>query len=60
MHECPHVDCNATMRGKREYDEHFKTYPKPFRYQCKHPDCGKEFHQSSLFFPAQEILSAQI
>ncbi|EFO15725.1 hypothetical protein LOAG_12782 [Loa loa] len=50
MHECPHVDCNATMRGKREYDEHFKTYPKPFRYQCKHPDCGKEFHQSSLFF----------
>uniref|UniRef100_A0A1I7VBV4 C2H2-type domain-containing protein n=1 Tax=Loa loa TaxID=7209 RepID=A0A1I7VBV4_LOALO len=37
MYECPHPDCNATMRGKREYDEHFKTHPKPFRYQCKHP-----------------------
>ncbi|EFO14723.1 hypothetical protein LOAG_13793, partial [Loa loa] len=41
MHECPHVDCNATMHGKREYDEHFQTHPKPFRYQCKHPGCGQ-------------------
>ncbi|EFO13399.1 hypothetical protein LOAG_15130 [Loa loa] len=49
MYECPHSDCNATMHGKTEYNEHFQTHPKPFRYQCKHPGCGKEFEKSTTF-----------
>uniref|UniRef100_A0A1I7V6U2 Zinc finger protein n=1 Tax=Loa loa TaxID=7209 RepID=A0A1I7V6U2_LOALO len=48
-YECPHVDCNATMQGKDEYDKHFQTHDKPFRYQCKLPDCGKEFRNPSSF-----------
>uniref|UniRef100_A0A1I7W0J9 C2H2-type domain-containing protein n=1 Tax=Loa loa TaxID=7209 RepID=A0A1I7W0J9_LOALO len=46
-YECPHVDCNATMQGKIKYNEHFQMHDKPFRYQCKHTGCGKEFHISS-------------
>ncbi|EJD73674.1 hypothetical protein LOAG_18914 [Loa loa] len=46
-YECPHINCNATMQGKIEYNEHFQTHDKPFRYQCKHTGCGKEFHTSS-------------
>ncbi|EFO13884.2 hypothetical protein LOAG_14643 [Loa loa] len=48
-YECPHVDCNATMQGKIKYNEHFQMHDKPFRYQCKHTGCGKEFHNPSSF-----------
>ncbi|EFO16700.2 zinc finger protein [Loa loa] len=40
-YECPHVDCNATIQDKGEYDKHFQTHDKPFRYQCKLPDSAE-------------------
>uniref|UniRef100_A0A1I7VC19 C2H2-type domain-containing protein n=1 Tax=Loa loa TaxID=7209 RepID=A0A1I7VC19_LOALO len=35
--------------GKDEYNKHFQTHDKPFRYQCKLPGCEKEFRIPSTF-----------
>uniref|UniRef100_A0A1I7V6T1 C2H2-type domain-containing protein n=1 Tax=Loa loa TaxID=7209 RepID=A0A1I7V6T1_LOALO len=50
IYTCPHFDCNATMQGKGKYEKHFQTHKKPFRYQCKHLGCGKEYYIKSSFY----------
>ncbi|EFO15759.1 hypothetical protein LOAG_12749 [Loa loa] len=53
-YKCPHIICNATIRGKTRYLEHVQKHNESSRYHCKQLGSGEEFHNHSSEFSSHK------
>ncbi|EJD73445.1 hypothetical protein LOAG_19134, partial [Loa loa] len=51
---CPHINCNATIRGKTKHLEHVQKHNESSRRHCKQPGSGEEFRNHSSEFSSHK------